>query len=128
MNALFSLRKTTIFAAICGTAYAAWAFQSHGVDVIVRNTEPATIRNVTVHVTGKAYDLGDIAPNAQKRVVVRPNNESHVEISFVDTRETEKRLVADCYFESSGYEGTLEVEIRDGEIVRQTDSIRLRMY
>lgn len=128
MNARFSLRGITVVTALCAIAFSAWAYQRGGIVVVVKNTDASTIRSVEVHVTGNSYDLGDIAPNTQKRVGVRPNSESHVEISFVDARNIKKRLVADCYFAPSGYKGAMEIEIRHGEIVQQTDSIRLRMY
>ena len=99
----------TLTVAAIGAAGFVWAFWNRGVTVIVRNAEPTPLVDVTVHVTGADYAIGDIASGSSRQVVVAPTGASHVEISHrgVDGRE---RIPVTCYFEA-GDSGTIHVEL-----------------
>lgn len=83
--------------------------------VTVYNAENSPILDLQVHVTGKSYQLGDIASGVGRSVKVLPIGESHVEISYRLSDGTTKRHSVDCYFESA-YRGTIDATIRDGEL------------
>lgn len=61
--------------------------------VVLTNVSPHTMRSVTVHVSGTSYDIGDLMPGVVTSVEVRPEGDSHVELSFDGNR----RLKIDCY-------------------------------
>ncbi len=61
--------------------------------VILTNVSPRVMRSVTVHVSDKSYDIGDLMPGVVTTVEVRPDFESHVELSF----DVNRRLKIDCY-------------------------------
>ncbi len=61
--------------------------------VVLTNVSAQTMRSVTVHVSGKSYDIGDLMPGVPTSVEVRPEGDSHVELSFDGNR----RLKIDCY-------------------------------
>jgi hypothetical protein len=82
--------------------------------------------DLQVHVTGKSYDLGDIASGAMKECKVNPTSESHVEISYRLPDGTTPRHPFDCYFES-GYLGAVDAEIRDGELSHSSNQIRFSL-
>ncbi len=90
---------------------------SDGVTFIAKNVGTESIRSVVVHVTGKSYLIGDIAPGASKSVVLNPTSESHVELTFAG----HPRLTIDCYFEK-GYGGTLATELTVEKVVTVKDS------
>ena len=77
-----------------------------------------------LHVTGASYDLGDIAPGATANARVRSNGESSLDIEFTDADGKAQRLNAGGYFES-GYRGSIRVEIKDGQIDKFEDNIKL---
>jgi hypothetical protein len=90
---------------------------SDGVTFIVKNVGTQSIQSAVVHVTGKSYLIGDIAPGASKSVVLNPTPESHVELTF----SGHPRLTIDCYFEK-GYGGTLATEVTVKKVVTVKDS------
>lgn len=83
--------------------------------VTIRNTGDAPLRSVVLHVTGRSYELGDIAPGTSAEEMVNPTGESHLDVEFSDGNGRTKRLKADVYFEP-GYWGTISVSIKDGAI------------
>ena len=90
----------------------------------VHNVGSSQLIDLQVHVTGKSYDLGDIASGALKKCKVNPTGESHVEISYRLPDGTPKRHSVDCYFES-GYRGEVNTEINDRELIKTSDQIRI---
>ena len=99
----------TLTVAAVGAAGLVWAYWHRGVTVIVRNTDSGPLIDVTVHVTGADYAIGDIASGSSRQVLVAPTGASHVEISHraADGRE---RIPVTCYFEA-GDSGTIHVEL-----------------
>src|SRR5436309_1468181 len=69
------------------------------VRVTVWNTGQEIMGDVTIHVTGRAYSLGDLAPGVSRAQMVSPTSESHVEVEFTDEQDSRVRLKVDCYFE-----------------------------
>jgi hypothetical protein len=112
-------------AVIAGVIF--YAMQSRGVHITVRNTGKTTIRNAIIHVTGNSHSLGDLAPGEARTAKVSPRSESHVEVEFTDLHNRSVRLNAGGYFEP-GYQGAIEVEVKDGEVARVKDTIRLPDY
>jgi hypothetical protein len=98
-----------------------------GVRVTVRNTGQEMMRDVTVHVTGRAYAIGDLAAGGSRTRRVSPTSESHVEVEFTDEQSRRVRLVAGAYFEP-GYRGQIDIEIRDGKVVAVKDEVRISTY
>jgi len=128
MNRKHVISALVVGAAACSMAIAAVVFWPGGVAVVVKNVDDRTIQNVTVHVSGNSYPIGDLTAAKQIRIPVRPNGESHVEISFLGMDGSEKRHVADCYFEPAHYHGTIEIDVSDDGIVRCKDDIRYGFY
>jgi hypothetical protein len=99
----------TLSLAALGVAGFVWAYWDRGVTVVLRNRDSATLNGVTIHVTGRDYPVGDIPAGSEKRVLVDPTGESHIEISQQNA-DGRGRLAVECYFEG-GYSGTIEIEI-----------------
>jgi hypothetical protein len=76
-----------------------------------RGTQP--ISSLRLYVTGSAtersYLVGDLSPNQEASVLVRPITESHLEIEFVNSDGTWKRINAGGYYEQ-GYRGSCTIE------------------
>jgi hypothetical protein len=96
-----------------------------GIRVTVHNTGTRPIRSAVLHVTGRSYPAGDIAPGNFFEATVNPKSESHLEIEFNDAEGKRQRLSVDCYFEP-GYRGEIEVSIKDGRIEKNREEISLR--
>jgi hypothetical protein len=95
-----------------------------GIQVTVENTGTTPLKSVVLHVTGASYDLGHIAPGATATARVRSTGESSLDIEFTDADGKTQRLNAGGYFES-GYRGTIRVEIKDGQIDKFEEDIKL---
>ena len=95
-----------------------------GVQVTVENTGTTPLKSVVLHVTGASYDVGDIAPGESATARVSPTGESELRLEFKDTDGQTQRLNAGGYFES-GYRGSIRVEIKDGQIDKFEDNIKL---
>ncbi|WP_164100610.1 hypothetical protein [Candidatus Laterigemmans baculatus] len=114
-----------VFALVAGwVGLAAFQFRS-GVRIIVENAGTSPLKSVVLHVTGASYALGDIAVGKSATMRVRPTGESHLEIEFTRSDGETRRLDAGGYFEP-GYLGAMRVEIKDGQIFRVEEDIRLR--
>ena len=95
-----------------------------GIHVTIQNTGSEPLRAVVLFVTGNSYNLGDIAPGGTAEATVHPTGESNLEIRFTDPDGQARRLDAGGYFEP-GYRGTIRVSIKDGEISKNEEKIRL---
>ena len=101
-----------------------YAFVVHGIHVSVTNTGQDVLRDVTVHVTGRSYPLGDLSPFTSHACEVSPASESHVELELTDAQDRRVRLNAGGYFEP-GYRGTMEIQVRDGKVIGVKDDISI---
>lgn len=114
MKSRYALSSLCVASAICSVATAA-AFWFSTLAVVVRNTGNTPLRDVVVHVTGNSYSLGDLDAGSQKRVLIEPTGDSHVELSVREVSGHTRRLTGDCYFEP-GYHGTIRIDVSDGRI------------
>lgn len=96
-----------------------------GVRVSVTNRGPERLTDVVVHVTGNTYRLDTLEVGASQTVSVRSRGASHVELEFTRGAGERLRLNAGGYFEASGYEGSIEIELEGGAIVRNDQRIQL---
>jgi hypothetical protein len=101
-----------------------YASAQRGIRITVLNTGQETVRDMTVYVTGASYPLGDLAPSTSRTCKVSPTSESHVELEFADEQRGRIRLNAGGYFEP-GYQGTMEIQVRDGKATRVKDDISI---
>lgn len=101
------------------------ALWPRGVRVNVKNRGPEPLTDVVVHVTGNSYRLGTLQAGESRAVSVQARGESNVELEFTPGDAERLRLDAGGYFESSGYEGTIEVELENGAIMRNEHRISL---
>jgi len=95
-----------------------------GIRVTVENAGTTPLKSVVLHVTGASCDLGDLAPGESATARVSPTGESELEVEIKDTDGQTQRLNAGGYFES-GYRGTIRVEIKDGQIDKNEQDIKL---
>ena len=111
--------------AVGTTAVGVAAIWPRGVRVSVTNRGPEPLVDAMVHVTGNSYRLGTLEVGASQTVSVQAHGESGVELEFTRGAGERLRLNAGGYFEASGYEGTIEIELDSGAIVRNDHRISL---
>jgi hypothetical protein len=117
-------RRLWIIFAIAVLAVGAFLLWPRGVKAVVRNAGTAAMQDVHVVVTGHTYTLGDIQPKEIRSVRVKPTGESRITIRYTDASGTSKHVDVDCYIES-GYAGSISVDVANGAVTRQADSIRV---
>jgi hypothetical protein len=115
-----------ITVAVVGAAGLVWANWNRGVTVTLRNTDSTALPDVTIHVTGRDYPIGDMPAGATRHVVVDPIGESHIEISHKDG-DGRGRLPVDCYFES-GYSGTIDIDISQTAVAVVANRISIGLW
>lgn len=96
-----------------------------GIRVTIHNAGGTPNRSVVVHVTGASHFLGDISPGSSAEATVKPYGKSNLEIEFVDANGTPKRLNAGGNVKS-GYQGKIQVSIKDGAIEKIEQQIHAR--
>ena len=96
-----------------------------GVRVTLTNLGPQPLTEVVVHVTGNSYRLETLSVGESRTVSVQARGESHIVIEFTCHSGERIRLNAGGYFEGSGYEGTVEIDLEACKIVRNDHQIRL---
>lgn len=96
-----------------------------GVRVTVTNRGPEPMTDVTIHVTGNVYRLGTIGVGQSRTVPVQAQGESGVELGFTNGSGERLQLKAGGYFEASGYEGMIAIELKAGAIVRNEQRLTL---
>jgi hypothetical protein len=96
-----------------------------GIDVTIINAGKAPIHSVDLLVTGNTYPLGDIASGVSRQATVKSRGESSLKIHFIDDDGNPHRLDAGVYIEP-GYRGSIEVSIKEGQIV--TNEQRIDIY
>ena len=122
-NCLWLIAIPVVLLILAGIAVVLVLFRP-GIQVTVENTGTTPLKSVMLHVTGASYDLGDIAPGATATARVRSTGESSLDIEFMDGNGNNQRLNAGGYFESA-YRGTIRVEIKDGQIDKFEEDIKL---
>jgi hypothetical protein len=119
-----TIRRWTLPLIACAAVFLlAWPvywLAASGMRVSLTNRGPNTLRNATVHVTGRSYLLGDLAAGETRTVKVSPTSESHVEIGFMNPDGSSVRLIAGCYIEP-GYRGEIQIDLRDSKLERVRD-------
>lgn len=103
------------------TLLIALAMARHKLTVTVANDGPERLRQVVVHVTGRSYPLGDLEAGAEKTVGIAPTSDSSVEIEFVDSAGSKKRLDADCYLEPGHHRGEMTIHFGSEQLKRVED-------
>ncbi|HEV8068392.1 MAG TPA: hypothetical protein VGP76_11700 [Planctomycetaceae bacterium] len=86
-----------------------------GVRVTVENAGTEPMRAVVLHVTGRSYPVGEIAPGGRTETIVVPTSESDLRIEFTDGRGIERRVPIECYIEPSN-RGEIRARINDGRL------------
>jgi hypothetical protein len=103
----------------------AWYHFRPGVRVTVENAGTEPMRAVALHVTGRSYPVGDIAPGGCTETIVVPTSESDLQIEFTDGLGNERRVQIDCYIEPSD-RGEIRARIKDGGLEMTAEHIRYR--
>jgi hypothetical protein len=104
------------------TSSALYLLFSRGIEVSIHNAGPESVQRVSVHVTGAEYQIGDISHLEKRSCRVFPAGESDVEIRFLAKDGSESQHRIDVYLEPA-YRGRIEIEIRDGEIVKTANTV-----
>lgn len=104
---------------------ARWCYRhTRGVEVRVHNVDQQPLHSVVVLVTGRQYEIGDLAPGATDAVFVKPTSESGVAFSLVDRDGHQVHLNAGGYFEP-GNTGAISVDINAHGARRVEQDIQL---
>jgi hypothetical protein len=93
-----------------------------GVRVSIRNTGKERMKDVTIRVTGRSYDLSDIAPGASQTERISPEAESQVEVEFTGEGGSKVKLVAAGHLQPAS-RGQIEIEVKDGRIVGMKNEV-----
>jgi hypothetical protein len=101
----------------------AWYHFRPGVRVTVENAGTEPMRAVVLHVTGRSYTIGDIAPGGCIRTTVVPTSESDLQIEFTDGRGNRRRVLVECYIEPSD-RGEIRARIKDGRLEMKAEQIQ----
>ncbi len=101
----------------------AWYHFRPGVRVTVENAGTEPMCAVVLHVTGRSYRVGDIAPGGCTETIVVPTSESDLQIEFTDGLGNERRVPIDCYIEPS-YRGEIRARINDGRLEMTEEQIQ----
>jgi hypothetical protein len=101
----------------------AWYHFRPGVRVTVENAGTEPMRAVVLHVTGRSYPIGGIAPGGCMRTIVVPTSESDLQIEFTDGRGNGRRVPVECYIEPS-YRGEIRARIKDGRLEMTAEQIQ----
>ena len=110
-------------AIVLGVAYASYPVARDGVTLHLTNAGADTMRQVVVHVTGRSYAVGDIAPGASAAIVLHPRGESDIELA----QSGHPRLIIGCYLES-GYKGSINATATTERIVAVDSKVIFAAY
>jgi hypothetical protein len=102
---------------VSGCLYQLSEFFSDRIIVVVKNSDPATIKDVRVFMGGQWLELGAIEPDKTARASVVPTGDSGVAVKYVDAADIERLHYIDCYV-TGGYHGRFDAEIQGGKVVR----------
>ncbi len=111
--------KIVVGIAVLVVVVFAWVARTRGMHVEVRNVGNVDIDDVVVTVTGIRHELGSVdAGDTETASLESKGAAGIVAVTWtVDGREAYARL--ECYFEPSGYNGTITFVI-DGVAARET--------
>jgi hypothetical protein len=112
--------------AVIGAAGLVWAYWNRGVTIVLRNTDSAALLDVTIHVTGRDYPIGDMPAGSTRNVLVDPTGESHIEISMQQAGGR-GRLPVQCYFEA-GYSGEIAIDISRDSVTVVDNQIAIGLW
>lgn len=96
-----------------------------GVTVEVVNAGQEPMLALQVLVTGRTYELGDLAAGQEASVQVEPTGDTNVRLRFVDGEGVQRELAVDCQFGYSGFRGTIRASVADGEVKDVEDGISI---
>ncbi|HZZ81491.1 MAG TPA: hypothetical protein VFE62_23515 [Gemmataceae bacterium] len=106
-------------------ALAVWPLE--GIRVTVTNGGPQPLTDVVAHVSGSKHPIGNLAIGESRTVRVLPTTDSHLEVSFRDEIGKSRQLNPGGYFDQHCC-GSIKVEIKNGEIVRNEHQIELSWF
>jgi len=98
-----------------------------GVTVTIENHGQTSLSSLSVGVAGANYPLGNVLPGQAVSVVVHPQHESAITVSYTDSLGTPNKLPVDCYIEP-GYTGSINVMIASNQITHVQDQIRIKSF
>ncbi|MCP4348343.1 MAG: hypothetical protein GY795_22885 [Desulfobacterales bacterium] len=119
------MKKTVLMSAMFLLVFLPGCSYESEIKVVITNTGTTVMRSTELHVTGKNYKIGNIAPKQSAEIFVCPTSESHITISYADSGSSRKKLTADCYFEQKHYTGSIQIEIDNGIIKKIQNNIRI---
>ncbi len=97
-----------------------------GIYILIHNAGPESLQRVSLYVSGAKYEIGEIENLETRSCRVYPSGESDVEIRFLAKDGSESKHRIDVYLEP-GYRGSIEIEIRDGQIVKTTNTVSVSL-
>lgn len=118
----FLLLGAIIVALVAGTAVFLWP-PANTITFTATNVGTEPMRSLVVHITGKSYAIGDLAPGTGKSLQLHPGADSHIELALAG----HPRLVIDCYF-SGGYSGSIAAEVTVDQVVAINNSLIFGAY
>jgi hypothetical protein len=83
--------------------------------ITVENVGDVPIQNVRIEMWGKVYDLGDIEPGASETEFTFPTGDSGVKLLWMSSGVDHEDWIAG--YVSLGYNGKIDVEVEEGEVV-----------
>lgn len=118
----FLLLGAIIVALVAGAAVYLWP-PANTITFTATNVGTEPMRSLVVHITGKSYAIGDLAPGTGKSLQLHPGADSHIELALAG----HPRLVIDCYF-SGGYSGSIAAEVTVDQVVAINNSLIFGAY
>ena len=113
----FSIRTLLTATLLMAAILALFMWFRPGVTVSIRNSGLMDMKDVVADVTGRSYQIGEIAAGATKSCRVNPIGESDVKISYSLADGSNRRHSLDCYIEP-GYRGSISTEVKNGELIQ----------
>ncbi|MBD8532498.1 MULTISPECIES: hypothetical protein [unclassified Massilia] len=105
------------------TMYLVGRAEAAGVEFTLDNVGSESLHGVSVDVTGRSYQLGDMPPGSSRTVKLHATGDSHIELRFLNGR----RLIIDCYFQPT-YKGTIKAKVTSQAVMAVEDKVKLSPY
>lgn len=121
MFAVLSVRSYGSFSAFVAVmAFSQFTGCGRHIGFSFDNKSDSLIDSVTVFITGREYNVGQVSAQERVEIQIMPESESHIEIQYVENGLS-KIQVIDCYLEP-GYSGRIEaVLLNDGKLTHSSD-------